>query len=590
MNPRELWGALSAWTRRVGGTLRGQWVFVALLLITWSGELAVAAYEGGTAWARIPVLTGMVLLALAAPRRPASCGVLAASLLVLATALSRFLHVEPGPGLLSNVSAAENLAGVLLVLHAFRGLPWTRAVPVTATLVAACLLAVLERSPSGPEMPLTLTLEMGFLQLVLAVGTGMYLRGDRRPRPEHGPLVGLLRRQWPVIAALSVLLFGQVVSFDGTATTPLGAALLLVSSAIMSVLAVFAPRGPVQAAMFGALNMSLTVVLALLLDVRAPSYVVGAIPVPVLAAGMLLVAFVVRFAPVRRAAVATTTLAASAVAGAVLLPRPVHGELSTEILGSLFMGAVLLVLSVSTGMYFRARDEERSRGVRAAVAQAQHAERMALARELHDVVAHHVTGIVVQSQAALTVAEKNPQAARQALERISASGTEALTAMRRLVGSMREADTRADAEVDGQPTTDLRGDVEKLVERVTASSGTEVRLHTELEHDIPPEVGRSALRLVQEALTNAGKHASGVSEIVVVLRSTPEELLVRVDDDGVPGGAPVAGGSGGYGLVGMRERIELLGGTLRAGPREPRGWRVEAGLPLAASDAGRGLP
>nr|WP_246300470.1 histidine kinase [Actinopolyspora biskrensis] len=216
---------------------------------------------------------------------------------------------------------------------------------------------------------------------------------------------------------------------------------------------------------------------------------------------------------------------------------------------------------------------------------------MALARELHDVVAHHVTGIVVQAQAGFTVAERNPQAARESLERISASGTEALTAMRRLVGSMRDAESSASGGIGGHPSTDLRADLRELVERDgAAGTGVGTRLEVELATEVPQEVARSALRLVQEAVTNSEKHGRDVSVVDVTVRTVARELLVRVEDDGSPGGGSPAGGSGGYGLVGMRERIELLGGTLAAGPAPRSGWQVEARLPLTESEAGRGRP
>ncbi|WP_245560425.1 sensor histidine kinase [Actinopolyspora halophila] len=588
---------LPEYPRRYADAVRSQWIFAALLAITWCGEVLLVVARGGAVWAGLAVPTVLVLLALAAPRRPVFCGVLGAGFLVLATALTRFVGVEPGPDILRGVSFTENFAGMLLVLHAFRTLSRTKAVSVTASLVAACLLAVFARSPHGMpsgvsfasvvELSLPRVIEVGGLQLVLAVGTGLYLRGNRRPTTQH-PTAVLLRKHWPVIAVLSVLLFYQLLN-SGFGVQLFDRMVLFTSSAIMAVLAVFAPLRPLQAALFGAVNLFLTVGTTVLFRIEGSTYLLGAIPLGTVASGMLLVAFAVRLRPPREATVATAALVSAAVAGVFLMPRnpPGYGAMSpTALFQPLFLGAVLLVLAVGTGMYFRARDEERARGVSAAVADAQHAERMALARELHDVVAHHVTGIVVQAQAGFTVAERNPQAARESLERISASGTEALTAMRRLVGSMRDAESSASGEI---ASTDLRADLRELVERDgTGDTGVEKRLDVELGTEVPQEVARSALRLVQESITNSEKHGRDVSVVDVTVHTVIRELLVRVEDDGSSGGGSPAGGSGGYGLVGMRERIELLGGTLSAGPAPRGGWQVEARLPLTESEAGRG--
>jgi signal transduction histidine kinase len=214
------------------------------------------------------------------------------------------------------------------------------------------------------------------------------------------------------------------------------------------------------------------------------------------------------------------------------------------------------------------------------VTTAQQGERMALARELHDVVAHHVTGIVVQAQAALMVAERNPDVALPALERIERSGTAALTAMRTLVGSLREgtaAWVAGSADATGEATTDLVADLRGVVEDFT---GPPVDVDLDLPDELPHEMGRSVLRLVQESLTNVGKHAPDASTVHLRVATNDDTLHIRVSDDGRKRPANPAGGSGGYGLVGMRERVELLGGKFEAGPSGYVGWNVEAWLPL----------
>jgi signal transduction histidine kinase len=210
------------------------------------------------------------------------------------------------------------------------------------------------------------------------------------------------------------------------------------------------------------------------------------------------------------------------------------------------------------------------------VSSAQQEERIALARELHDVVAHHVTGIVVQAQAALTVADSDPLAAHRLLPGIARSGSDALSAMRRLVGTLRDEGSRVgSADV---ATTDLDADVRAVVQQAR-DVGTPVELTIDLPKPVPPEVARSILRLVQESLTNVQKHARDATEVAVELSTSDQHVRLRVHDDGA--GLPVepVGGSGGYGLIGMRERVELLGGLFSAGPTGVRGWQVLAELP-----------
>jgi signal transduction histidine kinase len=145
-----------------------------------------------------------------------------------------------------------------------------------------------------------------------------------------------------------------------------------------------------------------------------------------------------------------------------------------------------------------------------------------------------------------------------------------VTALRRAKGCPTE-----------QATTNLAADLGAVVENF---SGPEVKLDLDAPDVVPLEVGRSVLRLVQESLTNVGKHALGARSVLVVVATAGPELHVRVTDDGTGRRADPVGGSGGYGLVGMRERVELLGGRFAAGPAEPVGWQVDAWLPLREED------
>ncbi len=294
------------------------------------------------------------------------------------------------------------------------------------------------------------------------------------------------------------------------------------------------------------------------------------------AALMALIAILVRQAPRARAAIGVVLLIATVVAAKLIRPDyfELQGYESTSLPDDLIGGGVILVLSVGTGLYFRSRDRERSRGVEAEILEAQHAERMALARELHDVVAHYVTSIVVHSQAAEAVLELNPDAAREVLPVITNSGTEALAAMRRLVGTLRGSELAGHGAVDS--TSDLAGDVRAVADQ----SNLPVHLEFDLSDQVPPEFERSVLRLVQESLTNSRKHASDVSRVDVSVSTKEGAVHVRVADNGRGTRQVPIGGSGGYGLVGMRERVELLGGTFTAGTRPGDGWEVRASIPI----------
>ncbi|GAA2858171.1 hypothetical protein GCM10010517_16570 [Streptosporangium fragile] len=199
-------------------------------------------------------------------------------------------------------------------------------------------------------------------------------------------------------------------------------------------------------------------------------------------------------------------------------------------------------------------------------------ERLRLARELHDVVAHHVTGIVLQAQAAQILARKQPDRLGGSLSGIETAGSDALAATRRLVGLLREA----------APPTPPHESLTDLVERF---HGPEVRLRLpggEDEPAWPPEVSSTVYRVVQESLTNISRHAPRARRVEVTVAREGDTVTVEVSDDALPTPAR-RHRRGGYGLLGMRERLEALGGTLRAGPRpEPGGWSVLATLPLPA--------
>jgi signal transduction histidine kinase len=276
--------------------------------------------------------------------------------------------------------------------------------------------------------------------------------------------------------------------------------------------------------------------------------------------------------------------ASAVLAAAVLIAaQAVHGH--PEGPPAILSRLVAVGLAVALGLYLRARADyigglrdraarlERERELLARHAAGE--ERVRIARELHDVVAHNVSLMVVQAQALAATTEGDSEQ-RAALGGLANLGREALAEMHRMLGVLR-LDTGAVAEREPQPGVE---ELASLIAR-TAAAGLDVSLDVQGEpRELPSAVDLSAYRIVQEALTNVIRHADA-EHIQVVLRYLPGELLVTVTDDGRgPQPAQVNGASGGHGLVGMRERVALFGGSLQAGSRaDGHGYRVQAMLP-----------
>ncbi|GAA2217003.1 histidine kinase [Micromonospora olivasterospora] len=247
-------------------------------------------------------------------------------------------------------------------------------------------------------------------------------------------------------------------------------------------------------------------------------------------------------------------------------PAVLHGGWTTA---ALWVGAVLLAWS--WGALARARGERRVAERRQVVLE----ERARIARDLHDVLAHTVSVMVVQAAAADDVFESDPQRAREALRRTEEAGRQALTELRGFLRTVR-ADDEADEGPDrGAPQPTL-ADLPRLIEMMGAT-GLRVALMCDGDGEVPLGVQVGAYRIVQEALTNTLRHA-GASAAEVLVRVDESEVRVRITDDGR---GPAGGCGSGHGLVGMRERASLLGGTLQAGPRPGcAGFEVQARLPV----------
>jgi signal transduction histidine kinase len=221
----------------------------------------------------------------------------------------------------------------------------------------------------------------------------------------------------------------------------------------------------------------------------------------------------------------------------------------------------------------RAEAERRERDDR--VRRAVLDERRRLARELHDVVAHHVGVMVVQTGGARQVLVSSPDRASAAMQTVEATGREALTELRRLLDVLAD-DQVHEARLAPHPSL---SDVEAMVGRLH-DAGLSVSLRIEGKpRKLPDGLGVAAYRIIQEALTNAMKHARGAPTSVIVNFGT-DSVVLEVIDEGVAAPGPLGPGRG---LRGMRERAEALGGSLEAGPRDGRGFAVRAWLPITES-------
>jgi len=253
--------------------------------------------------------------------------------------------------------------------------------------------------------------------------------------------------------------------------------------------------------------------------------------------------------------------------------------------GVIFSGTALVAWVLGDSMRYRrayltaledrAARLERERDAQAQIATA--AERARIARELHDVIAHNVSVMVVQADGASYALRTDPERAGQALAAISHTGRKALAEMRRLLGVLRSGDERADlAPVPG---------LDQLRELVDQARQAGMSVSLSLDgppRPLPEGAELAAYRVVQESLTNTRKHGGLAAAAAVSLRYEPDGLLLQVTDDGL--GAAAADDGPGHGLTGMRERIEMYGGTIQAGPLPGGGYQVTARLPSATAD------
>ncbi|MFJ7211189.1 sensor histidine kinase [Amycolatopsis sp. NPDC098790] len=586
--PKTLYTRVAALVRRIGVPSA---VLYAALLFDVVYTTQAALDDHGPKFIDFGLLPGifaMTACAVWAQKRAAVAGVAGGAVLVFSTLWIHAFHVPPYSSVLPKITITEVVAGVLMVYYVTRRARAGVAFCVVSFLVVGGLIALFGRYRGVDDIDggtATQGLVFGLLLLLGPVVPAITLR-DRRPKAD--PRTRKLQRvnelamgQWPLIGLLG---FALLFEFGYTYSSNARGFPILFCSLVAALIAVLSPRRPADALLGVAGIMLVSTLVTPFLHLRYDYPMPGGVPAVQVIAGMGVVVNVTRARGLSQSWPRIGILSAVVALGAIVNSNKPSGlTTDPQTLSILaFTATLLLGVSIAIGMMLRSRDSERTTVVQSAVADAQTAERMALARELHDVVAHHVTGIVVQAQAARMMASQKPEVAVEAMARIENAGVEALAAMRRLVRSMRGDAPAGSSEFSEQATTDLGADLRKLVE--TANHGVPTSMHLDLPPDLPHEVGRSALRLVQESLTNVGKHASDATDAFVLAEVSGSELHLRVTDNGHETARRPAGGSGGYGLVGMRERVALLKGRLSAGRGPDGGWRVEAWLPLAAGE------
>lgn len=275
----------------------------------------------------------------------------------------------------------------------------------------------------------------------------------------------------------------------------------------------------------------------------------------------VLCALAIRYRPAPEAILATLAYGGALSALVSSRQQGLYGDLFLLILG------VAFAATLATAMYSRSIEQRRVEIARAT----RQSERDAIARELHDLVAHHVTGIVVQAQAARLVAGTRPDVTANALSTIERAGADALNSMRAMVGALRA--NGDDTPIAPTATID---DIRRLATTDIIGLPVAVSLDSVAEQ-LPSSVMASLHRIAIEALTNARRHGIGATTVDVAVVCGPDHVRLSVTNDG----AVVTDRQHGFGLVGIAERVAALGGQFSAGPRSTGGWAVTAVLPAS---------
>lgn len=366
----------------------------------------------------------------------------------------------------------------------------------------------------------------------------------REPRPPDVPPLG--RLDWLLVGVYGAAALTEGIVRPGVAWRPLVTALAL---ALIPALLRRRSR-PLLAALVG---WGVAALLTVLESAAHP----GDLGLTSMMAVLILLYSVVRWGSGRELAAG-----ASFVAGVAALGMVVASAGWADVFG----GSALLLMLVALAAAFRYRADLSRRQHR----EIRNEERMALARELHDTVAHHVSAIAVQAQAGGVVAGARPEKAAEVLAAIESEASSTLAEMRSMVRMLRDEE-----DVDYAPQRGV-ADLPALASP-EATPAVEVSLDDSSTR-LPRPVDAALYRLAQESLTNAVRHARGATRVRIDVRRQGNVIRLRVSDDGrtAPGPVPAPG----FGLLGMTERAQLLGGSLSAGPGPDGGWVVEAVLPV----------
>ncbi|MBT2233036.1 sensor histidine kinase [Nonomuraea sp. NEAU-A123] len=356
--------------------------------------------------------------------------------------------------------------------------------------------------------------------------------------------------------------FSQLVNWNGGAKLPVDDSLLSLASAALSLPVALRDRWPLGAWRVAMVQLPFAFWVTQTVGTSYPPYTVG------LAVMYLLVTYSVAVRGDRRITVAVWVIS-------VLTAWIVHPD-------SMVLVTIMVTVSLLFGYNVRVRRnattrlaEEERRSRLAEGAQAVLEERARIARELHDVVAHHMSVIAIQAEAVPVKAAGDPALLEAGLAEIRSLSLEAIAELRQVLGVLRDQDGRTDTAP--QPGLDR---LDELVSNARAAGLTVLVGRPEPLGPLPPAVGLSAYRIVQESLSNAMRHSPGAT-VTIAVEHDGDALRLRVANGGgtAPGGAEGAG----QGLVGMRERAALLGGTLEAGPVDGGGFQVTATLPIAVA-------
>jgi signal transduction histidine kinase len=401
---------------------------------------------------------------------------------------------------------------------------------------------------------------------------------DHRPSPTRPETRAAARRRWAVdaviaavVIALEILGTHASVSWHHHAAPGLAAYLVLAAGGLSLLVR---RRYPVAV-------LAITLASALVASRLNASAVWFA----------LIVAFFTAVLARRRAAAIASLVIG--YLGSIWPPWRVGRAGQTSVTGAVALAAglifLLLVAELIRNRNQRAADAQRSRDEE--LRRRASEERMRMARDLHDVVAHNIAVINVQANTALHLMDRQPERARTALSTINDVSKQALVELRSVLGVLRDVDAEGGTGVGadgGAPRAPAPG-LARLGDLVdhAAATGLTVRVQEDgAPLRLPADVDLSAYRIIQEALTNTARHSGG-SRATVRLGYADHGLEVEVDDDGppaaarsVPVSAPPSAGGSGNGIAGMTERASALGGTLTAGPRAGGGFRVRAWLPF----------